>query len=216
MLALIRKRTYSIIPFLFFLFLLQSFTSHGQVFDSTRRLIPVDSLNQKAAPATTKLSKIDSVLKYHTPKKAAIRSAIMPGLGQVYNKKYWKVPIIYGALGTTAVVFFYNLKTYKALRFAYQARYKESQGDSSDVQYIRQDLIRLDLSGLRSNRNSFRKNIDYSVLVFILFWGFQVADAAVDAHLKTFDVSPDLTFKINFGHSQMAGTNGISFILALK
>ncbi|MEO6454919.1 MAG: DUF5683 domain-containing protein, partial [Ginsengibacter sp.] len=59
------------------------------------------------------LSVKDSTLKKHSPKKATFRSAVLPGWGQAYNKKYWKIPIVYGALGTTAAVFLYNLKTYK-------------------------------------------------------------------------------------------------------
>ena len=56
--------------------------------------------------------------KKYNPKVAAFRSAVLPGWGQAYNKKYWKIPIVYGALGTTAGIFFYNLKTYKQLRQA--------------------------------------------------------------------------------------------------
>ena len=62
----------------------------------------------------------------------------------------------------------------------------------------------LDLQFLRYNRNEFRRNIDYTVLVFILFWGLQVVDATVDAHLKSFDVSPDLSLQIKPGYSELA------------
>src|SRR5215213_9820775 len=60
-----------------------------------------------------------ALVKKHNPKIATFRSAVLPGWGQAYNKKYWKIPIVYGALGTTAAVFFYNLKTYKDLKQAY-------------------------------------------------------------------------------------------------
>ena len=60
------------------------------------------------------------------PHKATIRSAIIPGWGQVYNKKYWKVPIVYAALGITGYIFVDNIKTYRDLRFAYAAKYKAS------------------------------------------------------------------------------------------
>lgn len=203
--------------------LLACFKAKAQVIDSTKRLVPVDSLNQKSTPLQNK-SLIDSILKNHSPRKATIRSAILPGLGQIYNKKYWKLPIIYGALGTTAAVFIFNYQTYKDLQFAYKAKIEAQplgpppfqRPDSSDYKKIKPELLPLDPNALRSYRNQYRKRIDYTVLVFILFWGLNVADAAVDAHLKTFDVSPDLTFHFRVGHSQLAGTNGVSLVLAFK
>ena len=190
--------------------------------DTTKKLVPLDTISKKA-PVSANKSVIDSVIRFHSPKKAAIRSAILPGLGQIYNKKYWKLPIVYGALGTTAVVFVFNLQTYNALKFAYKAKLEAQpqpvpyrRPDSTDYKKIRSDLVLIDINGTRSFRNEYRKYIDYSVLVFILLWGLNVADAAVDAHLKSFDVSPDLGLHLKFGHSEMAGTNGISLVLAFK
>lgn len=180
-------------------------------------MIPVDSLPKKAAPIKH-LNRVDSIMKNHSPKIAAIRSAILPGLGQIYNKKYWKLPIIYGALGVSASVFIYNLKNYKELRFAYKAKFEASQSppDSTNYFKIKPYLLPLDINALRSYRDQFRKNIDYSVLVFMLLWGLNVVDATVDAHLKPFDVSPDLTLNFKAGTSEMAGTTGFSLVLAFK
>src|SRR3954471_19719236 len=70
-------------------------------------------------------AKVDSLIKaQHSPRKAAIRSAVIPGWGQIYNRKYWKVPIVWGALGVTGYIFFNNLDTYKDLKFSYAAKYK--------------------------------------------------------------------------------------------
>jgi hypothetical protein len=176
--------------------ILACFKAKAQVIDSTKRLVPVDSLNEKSTPLKNK-SVIDSVLKNHSPRKATIRSAILPGLGQIYNKKYWKLPIIYGALGTTAAVFIFNYKTYKDLQFAYKAKIEAQpigpppylRPDSTDYKKIKEELLPLEPNALRSFRNQYRKRIDYTVLVFIIFWGLNVADAAVDAHLKSFDIS---------------------------
>src|SRR5947209_6547816 len=205
-------------PF-FCLLIVSSVFSQG---DTTKKLLPLDTLTKKA-PVTTNKSIIDSVVRFYSPKKAAIRSALVPGLGQIYNKKYWKLPIVYGALGTDVAVFVFNLKTYKDLQFAYSAKLKAqpqqvpyARPDSTDFNKIRSDLKLIDINGIRSYRNEYRKYIDYSVLVFIVLWGLNVADAAVDAHLKSFDVSPDLGFHFKFGHSQLAGTNGVSIILAFK
>src|SRR6478672_8570236 len=82
--------------------------------DMTKKMIPVDSLNKVATPLTG-AQKVDSVMKYHSPHVAGVRSAILPGLGQIYNKKYWKLPIVYGALGIAGSIFVFNLQTYHDL-----------------------------------------------------------------------------------------------------
>ena len=66
---------------------------------------------------------------------------------------------------------------------------------------------------IKNFRNEVRQNVDYTVLFFILFWGLNVVDATVDAHLKTFDVSDDLSLQIRPGYSQLANTSGISIVL---
>src|SRR5687768_2852332 len=178
-------------------------------------IVTNDSLPQiKTDQAAT--AKDTVVKKAHSPRKASLRSAIIPGWGQAYNKKYWKIPIVYAALGTTGYVFAYNIKTYRDLRFAYQAKFKAANGDSSDYNLIKPRYLPLDPETLRYYRNEYRRNIDYSVLVFVLFWGLNVVDATVDAHLKTFDVSPDLGFRFKAGYSDLAQTNGVSLILVLK
>ncbi len=162
-------------------------------------------------------NRYDSAMKAHSPKKAALRSAILPGWGQIYNKKYWKLPIVYGALGTTGVIFFYNLGNYRDTRFAYRVKYnmRVNGTDSALFAQIKPNLKPLSEESLRFYRNQFRRDIDYSVLVFILLWGLNVVDAAVDAHLKHFDVSPDLGLHIRAGYSEMAKTNGLSLVLPI-
>jgi hypothetical protein len=167
-------------------------------------------------------------MKHHSPSKAAARSAMVPGLGQIYNKRYWKLPIVYGALGVTAGIFIHNLKQYKELRNAYAARFTATQPrptlggrlflppDSTAYNLLPRIYKQLDVNAIRTYRDEFRANIDYSALFFLLFWGLQVVDAAVDAHLKAFDVSPDLSLYFKFGNSQIAGTTGVSLILAFK
>lgn len=167
--------------------------------------------------ATTGSTRYDSALKAHNPRTAAIRSAILPGLGQIYNKKYWKLPIVYGALGTSAGVFLYNLKNYRDTRFAYRVKYNMQYNftDSALYSSIRANLRPLDIEALKYYRNSFRRDIDYSVLFFILLWGLNVVDATVDAHLKSFDVSPDLSFRFKPGYSEIARTSGLSLVVKI-
>jgi hypothetical protein len=193
--------------------------------DTLKRMMPVDSLPKVATPLSN-VDKVDSLLKYHSPKKAAIRSAVIPGWGQAYNKKYWKIPIIYGALGVSAAIFNYNLIWYKRTRFAYTAKYDATQPredpitgatlppDSTNYWKIYPDLLHIDMNAIRTYRDEFRKNIDYSAIFFILLWGLNVVDATVDAHLKPFDVSPDLSLRFKIGPSEMARTTGLSLVLA--
>ena len=202
-----------------------AFSQHSlaqRILDSTGRTIvidttkpvAVDSLSVVAEPVKDK--KVESVLRVHSPRKAIIRSAIIPGWGQIYNKKYWKLPLVYGALGVTAYVFFDNLQVYKDSRFAFKAKTLAAGGDSSLYWQIKEEYLPYSVGALRQNRDQFRKYIDYSVLFFVFFWGLNVVDAAVDAHLKSFDVSPDLSLRIKPGYSEMAGTKGISIVLAFK
>jgi hypothetical protein len=195
--------------------------------DTLSRPIAADSLPIVAEPMKGK--KADSVVKVHSPRKAIIRSAIIPGWGQIYNKKYWKLPLVYGALGISGAVFFSNLKGYRDTRFAFQAKYKASlppydpanpkpgpYQDSTDYFKIKPELLPYSQESLRFNRDEYRRYVDYSALVFILLWGLNVVDAAVDAHLKSFDVSPDLSMKIKPGYSSMAGTKGVSLVFNFK
>jgi len=162
-----------------------------------------------------RVNKYDSATLAHSPKKAAIRSAILPGLGQIYNKKYWKLPIVYGALGTCAGVFFYNLGSYQDAKFAYRVKYnmRVNRTDSALYTSIKSNLKPLSEESLRFYRNQYRRDIDYSALVFLILWGLNVVDASVDAHLKSFDVSPGLSLQFKPGYSDLAKTSGLSFVM---
>lgn len=156
----------------------------------------------------------DSIKKYN-PNVAVRRSLIIPGWGQATNKKYWKIPLVYGALGTTTFIFFRNLRQFKDAREAYNLA---TDGDTSNDHLIKQPYysVKDQPQRIQVFRNSVRQNVDYSVLFFIAFWGLNVADAAVDAHLKTFDVSDDLSLQIKAGYSPVANTNGLSLVLHIR
>ena len=152
--------------------------------------------------------------KVFSPRKAALRSAILPGWGQIYNKKYWKLPIVYGALGVTAYAFNFNLTQYKRVGYAYRLLVNRDSANYKNVDADLQPFIKANASNdLRNYRNSYRKDIDYSVLIFLVFWGLNVVDATVDAHLKGFNVTDDLTLKFKPGFSPMANTTGASLVL---
>lgn len=150
--------------------------------------------------------------KPYSPKYAIVRSAVLPGWGQITNKKYWKLPFVYGALGTTGYIFFRNIKQFKEANAAYK---NSIDGDTGNDNLIPEPYysVRSRPDVIKSFRNEVRQNVDYSVLFFIAFWGLNVVDAAVDAHLKTFDVSDNLTLQLKPGYSPMANTNGVSLVL---
>ena len=148
----------------------------------------------------------DSVVvkkKVHSPRKATMRSLMVPGWGQIYNKKYWKVPIVYGAIGIPAYLFTYNRKWYNKTKYALSIvannRYTgDRAADSLDkVDPALKFLVDQKEQGALVNyRNEFRQDMDYSILFTILMWGLNVVDATVDGHLKGFDVSDELSLKI--------------------
>ncbi|HTB24327.1 MAG TPA: DUF5683 domain-containing protein [Puia sp.] len=147
----------------------------------------------------------DSIDKrlHDNPRRATLYSAILPGAGQVYNKKYWKVPIVYTALGIPAYAFFFNkswyVKCQYALTVCINLADNGSVGDDS-LKKVAPELLPFvttnDQNGIITNRDSFRKNEDYSVLFFLLFYALNIVDATVDAHLKDFNVNSDLSFQI--------------------
>ncbi len=127
------------------------------------------------------------------PAKAAFYSAVLPGLGQVYNKKYWKIPIIYAGMATG--VYFYKQQDdeYKRFRDAYKRRLAGYSDD--EFQGISDDR-------LINAQKSAQKNKGLSVIVTVAFYLLNVVDANVDAHLKQYEVSEDLSFEPNFDYNQ--------------
>ena len=114
-------------------------------------------------------------------------SACLPGLGQIYNKKYWKVPIIYG--GAVAVVYSanWNSKYYKMFKVAYKNRVN---GDS--IHYSNYSD-----TSLQTARDYYRKYLELSYIIGGAIYIMNIIDAAVDAHLYHFDISDNLSMKIN-------------------
>ena len=168
--------------------------------------------------------------KWSIPANAAIRSAILPGWGQVYNKKIWKVPIVYAALGVLGYTFLDNRSSYKTYKHAVQVYYafnpldpnkppsKDSSLYNTIPEWLRKNYIdkKTGINILSAERNDYRKSMDYSALYFIIGWALNVMDAAVDGHLSTFDISPSLALKLQPGYSDMARTNGFSVVVKFK
>ena len=189
----------------FILFLLQN------IFVQAQEKLVVDTSGKVLFSKNGKL-RTDSTAKKYNPAIAIRRSAILPGWGQYTNKKYWKIPLVYAGIGIPAYLFTRNLKQYKEAKRAFILA--TDNDPSNDNQIVEPYYsVRMQPDRIRAFRNGVRQNVDYSVLFFIIFWGLNVADAAVDANLKTFDVSDELSMQIKGGYSPLANTNGLSVLL---
>ena len=124
-------------------------------------------------------------------KRTTWHSAVLPGWGQVNNGKWWKVPLVYGALGASG----YYIQTEGATYKEYRDGYVALTDDDPETVYV----TSLSSSDVLAARDFHRTNLEQSVLTFVLIWGAQVVDAHVDAHLLGFDVSEDLGWQPGIG-----------------
>lgn len=182
----------------------------AQVPDSIRYVPPtavfkidtlqVDSAKLAAAIDTTTLPSTDSLtpkkkgflyrtLKadYPNPNKALYLSLVVPAGGQLYNKRWWKAPIVWGGYAALIYAVDYNTSRYKRLQTAYLAELRKEAHEFSGI-YDAGDLKRL--------RDGFDKNKQLSYIGIFVLHIIQSAEAFVDCHLKTFDVSDDLSLRI--------------------
>lgn len=147
----------------------------------------------------------------YTPKKAMIRSIILPGLGQAYNKQYWKIPIVYAGIGALVYSGEWNRKNYRLFKDVYK-----NMIDGVPTQFDRYSK-----QNIRAVRDQYRKNMELSYIAIVSVYGLNVLDAFVSAHLKTFDINDDISLKwqpqinyFNIGNvPEVSG--GITFSLLL-
>lgn len=123
-----------------------------------------------------------------SPKTAAIFSAVLPGAGQVYNRKYWKVPIVYAALGTAIYYIDYNTKQYRIYRTEYVARLDGNEETKPSDEFALDSDVYIDES-----KKFYKRLLDISYASLAVVYVLNIIDASVDAHLFTFDVSEDLS-----------------------
>jgi len=125
-----------------------------------------------------------------SPSRAAFYSAVLPGLGQAYNKKYWKIPIVYAALGTGIYFYTKNNKDYNRVRDAYKRRLAGFQDDEFQG--------RLTDDGLRNAQKTLRRNKELSLLITVGLYALNIIDANVDAHLLQYNIDDNLTLKPHY------------------
>lgn len=154
-----------------------------------------------------------------TPSRAAFYSAILPGLGQAYNKKYWKIPLVYAALGTGIYFYADNNKDYKRYRGAYKRRL----AGFTDDEFWGEDLEgnpllspNISNDGLIRAQRTLRRNKEISLLVTIGIYALNIIDANVDAHLLQYNVDDNLAIKPHFNFNEMDATTNLGLTLDFK
>ena len=129
-----------------------------------------------------------TTLKYHSPKKATLLSAALPGAGQIYNKKYWKLPIIYGGIGLSIYYLDRNLDLIKLYRGDLVALQDDDPNTNPQTNFSQSNLNNL--------LDQYKNLREWSYIAIGAIYALQILDANVDAHLFHFDVDEDLSLSV--------------------
>lgn len=168
--------------------------------DSIKNVKSLDTLTRKEArklkffKKSSQKKEIDAL----APSRAAFYSAILPGLGQVYNKRYWKVPIVYAALGAGVYYYTWNNTKYNSFRDAYKSRlagYTNDEYYDLDNSGIDPGTPDFSTDALLDAQNNFQRQRDLALLLTIVGYALNIVDANVDAHLRQFNINDDLSFE---------------------
>lgn len=177
--------------------------AYAQLPDTAQKSFVGDTASQKTETISAKKSE----KKDKDPRRASLLSAVLPGAGQAYNGKYWKIPILYGGIYTLGHFIKLNHSYYTDFRQAYIIRMNGGTDDYAKVLPNADQLIRL--------REYYRRNRDLLIIVSAFTYLLNIADAAVDAHLSGFSVADDLELTISPlslpGTTQLAYSTGIRF-----
>ena len=165
-------------------------------------LLGLSSLGQNLEVDSTRIVELNqNAEEVHSPRKATIYSAVLPGLGQAYNKKYWKIPVIYAGFAAFGYFIYWNNDNYQIMKQAYS---DFTDGDPETNSYLDLDGAQYYDLGTEPDDTNFkqavlkqqdyyRRNRDLLVISIVGFYGLQIIDASVDAHFFDFDISEDLT-----------------------
>ncbi len=143
------------------------------------------------------------------PKKATVLALVLPGAGQIYNKKYWKIPVIYAGIASGVYFYIQNKTDYNRFRDAYKRRLA---GFTDDEFYGTGTTAAISNNRLIDAQRSTQRNKDVSIIVSIGFYLFNIIDANVDAHLRQYDISDDLSITPKLNTTNIAQPSyGLSF-----
>ncbi|MCX7547177.1 DUF5683 domain-containing protein [Xanthomarina sp. F1114] len=142
------------------------------------------------------------------PARAAFYSAVLPGLGQAYNKKYWKIPIVYAGLGVSVYFYINNNNEYHRYRDAYKRRLAGFEDDEF--------FGTVTTSGLREAQKTYSRNREISLLVTIGIYALNIIDANVDAHLLQYNVDDKLSLRPHYKINEMDNVGDLGLTLNYK
>ncbi|MEN0002780.1 MAG: DUF5683 domain-containing protein [Bacteroidota bacterium] len=161
----------------------QQATPPSDTLNTSQLQSAVDSLQQTLAEEEQKEKRMP------VPRKAAFWSLALPGAGQIYNRSWWKVPLVYGAMGGMAYLVDFNTRQYNRLRTALDLKRQDEPHEFSNTNLDDEDA-------LRSLRDGFDRDRQLSYIFTVVVYGLQAMEAFVDAHLQNFDVNDDLSFQL--------------------
>lgn len=174
--------------------------------------VNTDTLSKKEIRILERQQKRDSIARLPvdidplSPAKAAFYSAILPGLGQIYNKSYWKVPLVYGAIGTGVYFYIENTNNYNRYRDAYKRRlagYYDDEFYDINGDGVAPGSPDVSDDALRDAQEFYQQNRDLSLLITIGLYVLNIVDANVDAHLKQFNVNENISLKPYLEQNQL-------------
>jgi hypothetical protein len=209
--------------FIFWLLLGLAVAANAQQPDTVAVKNKKDSLNRMKDTVTSKryYPKITKEKTYHPdslhdPHKAVMRSLMIPGWGQIYNHRWWKVPLVYGGLGLLGDVVVFNQKYYKEFLKEALLREKGIVGTAQN----NKDLATVSNSDVVTWTNLYRRNRDLGILGFLGGWGIQMIDAYIDAKfIRSYTMDNNLSIKVSPGTIEQpvyALNSNATFIPAVK
>lgn len=181
----------------FLLLVFIPFLSYAQDDPDTLLIINEDSAAIETLDAGAEMIVIDTTV--NKPNIAALYSAVLPGLGQIYNKKYWKLPLVYGGFVFFGYLLNYNHQVYEETR---AALFAIDDGDSRTNPKPPYDQLNKDV--LERGNDFYRRNRDFVIILTVAWYALNIVDAHVDGHLNEFTITDDLSLNIRPSSEQLA------------
>ncbi len=172
-----------------------------------------DSITSLTKKEKRQLKKLQRTYNPLSPSKAAFYSAVLPGAGQIYNKKYWKAPLVWAAMGSSVYFYLNNNSEYKRYRRAF----KQRRAGLQDEFTLDDGSELISIDGLVSAQKTLQNNRDLSLLTTVIFYVLQIVEASVNAHLIQFNTNDNISFRPMILNNNFAfETPTIGLNIALK